>query len=193
MRQDKLRETSDRGRSLLEFEVTPATDRVDREHIPAHLQETIDNAINDQYRVSVLNFYLQVTGREPRTAEELGWNRTRDEPSLLDNDEVGYGYALASQHQHHCANTLADAIDLGKDNINDFYMIHIIHCLSLVKIYSEKLDFYKEPVLPLTELARGRLERGFKMSDWEDEDGNIISTLLNSTSRAPGLYDEQAS
>lgn len=192
MRQDKLRDTSDRGRSLLEFELRPATDRVDREHVPAHLQEAMDNAINDQHRVSMLNFYLRASGREPRPADELGWNRTREEPCLLDSDEVGYGYALASQHQHHCANTLADAIDLGKDNINDFYMIHVIHCLSLVKIYSEKLDFYKEPVLPLTDQARGRLEKGYEMSDWEDEDGNIISTLLNAYNRSARLYGEQA-
>lgn len=178
MREDTLRDTSDRGRRLLEYEVTPATDRVDREHIPGHLQDMMDNAINDQERVSVLNFYLQVTGREPRVADELGWNRTRDEPTLLDNDEVGYGYALGSQHQHHCANTLADAVDLGKDNINDFYMIHVIHCLSLIKIYSEKLDFYREPVQPLTDGARHRLENNYQMSDWEDEDGNVISTFL---------------
>lgn len=187
MRQDKLRDTSDRGRKLLEYTVRPATDRVDREHIPTYLTEVIEGAVNDQERVSLLNYYLQVTGREPRVASELGWNRTRDEPTLLENDEIGYGYALGSQHQHHCANTLADAIDLGKDNINDFWMFHIIHCLAIVKIYSEKLDFYHEPVQPLTDVARSLLEKGYAMEDSEEEDGSITSELsLTARSRSQG-------
>lgn len=165
MRVDPLSETSDRGRKLFEFQVKSATDRVDREHVPAHILPLFENAINEQQRVTYLNLYLQVTGRQPRSATELGWNATREEPTLLENDEVGYGYALASQHQHHCANILADAIDLGRDNINDFFLVPIVDCISLLNIYAEHLSEYREPVRTLTDLARGRLERGFGMAD----------------------------
>lgn len=151
MRVGPLRETSDRGRKLFEFQVKPATDRVDHEHVPDHILPLFENAINEQQRVTYLNLYLQVTGRQPRSATELGWNATREEPTLLENDEVGYGYALAIQHQHHCANILADAIDLGRDNINDFFLVHIVHCISLLKIYAKHLSEYCEPVWTLTD------------------------------------------
>ncbi|KAI8627291.1 hypothetical protein F5Y19DRAFT_477505 [Xylariaceae sp. FL1651] len=87
---------------------------------------------------------------------------------------MGYEYALASQHQHHCANTPANAIDLGRDNINNFYLFHIVHCISLLKLYAEHISDYREPIRTLSDLARGRLDRDFKMSDWEDEEGTII-------------------
>ncbi|KAI1349925.1 hypothetical protein F5Y01DRAFT_326794 [Xylaria sp. FL0043] len=174
MRENPLRETSDRGRKLFEYDIVPADDQVDRDHVPEHLKTLFDNAINEQEKVTYLNLYLQVTGRQLRAATELGWNGTHPVPTLLETDEIGYGYALASQHQHHCANTLADAIDLGRDNINDFYLFHIIHCISLLKVYAERLSDYREPVRTLSDIARGRLERGFQMSDWEEEDGTII-------------------
>lgn len=33
---------------------------------------------------------------------------------------------------------------MGKDTTNDFYIFFINHCLSLIKIYSKKLDFNRE-------------------------------------------------
>ncbi|KAI0502785.1 hypothetical protein F5B22DRAFT_652732 [Xylaria bambusicola] len=174
MRENPLRETSDRGRKLFEYDLIPADDQVDRDHVPNHLRLLFDNAINEQAKVTYLNLYLQVTGRQLRAATELGWNSTHSVPTLLETDEIGYGYALASQHQHHCANTLADAIDLGRDNINDFYLVHVIHCISLLKVYAERLSEDREPIRTLSDAARELLERGFRMSDWEEDDGAII-------------------
>ncbi|KAK8102123.1 hypothetical protein PG984_015269 [Apiospora sp. TS-2023a] len=177
VRDDPLRISSDRGVKMLSYEIKPATDRVDRDHVPAHLEQMIAAARTDQERVSLLNFYLQVTGRDPRPASELGYDRTRDEPTLVDTDEVGFGYATGQQHQIHCANMIADAVDLGKDNINDFWMIHIVHCVAMIKVFAGALENYRDPVQPLNALARARLDKNYEMADWEDENGNVISML----------------
>ena len=72
-------------------------------------------------------------------------------------NEVGYGYALSGQHQYHCAEFLADAVELGKDNINDFYLRHVIHCLGLVKHLASKLT-EPEPLTLLTPEAEALIK-----------------------------------
>jgi hypothetical protein len=140
MRDESLRVKSERGKAFFEFTLKPRNDTVDRWHIPESLRNRYDNADSDADRVSILNMYLYVTGRTPLPATVLGFTPTMMLPGLPEGgNEVGYGYALSGQHQYHCAEFLADAIELGKDNINDFYLQHVIHCLGLVKHLAGKL------------------------------------------------------
>jgi hypothetical protein len=79
-------------------------------------------------------------------------------PGLPDNgNEIGFGYGYAGQHQSHCVDFLADAIEIGKSNIHDFYLFHVIHCLSLLKIYAPKL-MDKEPFTTLTPKANALVQ-----------------------------------
>ena len=163
MREDSLRETSERGKALFEFEVKPRYDQVDRWHVPADLQSRFDHSESDAERVSVLNYYLMVTGREPKSALELGFTPTASEPGLVEENEVGYGYALASQHQYHCVDFVADAIDIGKANINDFYLKHTIHCLGLLKYLAPNLTM-KQPLAFLRRPANDRIKAGYSQN-----------------------------
>lgn len=163
MRAETLRESSDKGMAIFDFEIKPHSDMVDRFHVPADLRDRYDASIDDHERVSLLNFYLYLTGREPRAASELGFETTATGPELIEGGDVGYGYALASQHQGHCADYLADAIELGKDNINNFYLKHVIHCLSLLKVYAPRLTM-KEPYTTLSPMAQILVDSGYKQS-----------------------------
>jgi len=163
MREDSLRETSERGKALFLFEVKPRHDDVDRWHVPADLQSRYDHSKSDAERVSVLNFYLMVTGREPKSALELGFMPTSSEPGLVEENEVGYGYALAGQHQYHCVDFVADAIDIGKANINDFYLKHTIHCLGLLKYLAPSLTM-KQPLAFLRQPANDRIQAGYRQT-----------------------------
>ncbi|KAI0521165.1 hypothetical protein F5B22DRAFT_653540 [Xylaria bambusicola] len=144
MRTEPLRESSERGKALFEFTPKPRHDLVDRWHVPSELRERFESTSSDAERVSILNYYLMVTDREPKPAAELGFTPTFDAPGLTHVNEVGYGYALAGQHQYHCANLVADAVDIGKDNLNDLYLKHTIHCLGLMKWLSPQLTM-KQP------------------------------------------------
>ena len=126
MRGKALRDSSERGKAFFEFTPKPRDDEVDRWHVPQELQERFNGTDSDAEKVSLLNYYLWVTGREPKAAKELGFTPTFDEPGLTEENEVGYGYALAGQHQYHCVNFVSDAIDIGKANLNDFYLKHVM-------------------------------------------------------------------
>ncbi|KAI1739626.1 hypothetical protein F4680DRAFT_466417 [Xylaria scruposa] len=156
MREEPLRESSERGKALFEFTPKPRHDLVDRWHVPTELRERFDTSQSDAERVSVLNFYLMVTDREPKSAAELGFTPTSDVPELPERNEVGYGYTLAGQHQYHCVNFVADAVDVGKENLNDFYLKHTIHCLGLMKWLSPQLTM-KQPSGYLLPAANERL------------------------------------
>jgi len=98
------------------------------------------------------------TGREVRSAAELGFKPTMALPGLAENgNEIGFGYAYAGQHQSHCVEFLADAIEIGKANLHDFYLFHVIHCLSLIKLYSSQLH-EKEPFTTLTPAANALVQ-----------------------------------
>ena len=163
MREESLRETSERGKALFEYDVKPRYDQVDRWHIPADLRGRYDHSESDAEKVSVLNYYLMVTGREPKSALELGFTPTASEPGLVETNEVGYGYALASQHQIHCVDFVADAIDIGKANINDFYLKHTIHCLGLLKYLAPNLTM-KQPLAFLRRPANDLLLAGYRQT-----------------------------
>ena len=160
MRGKSLRETSERGKALFQFDVKPRHDEVDRWHVPKDLHSRYDHAKSDAERVSVLNYYLMVTGREPKSAQELGFTPTALEPGLVEENEVGYGYALAGQHQYHCVDFVADAIDIGKAHINDFYLKHTIHCLGLLKYLAPNLTM-KQPLAFLRSPANERIKAGY--------------------------------
>ncbi|KAI1426464.1 hypothetical protein F5Y12DRAFT_742307 [Xylaria sp. FL1777] len=151
MRAEPLRESSERGKAFFEFTPKPRNDSVDRWHVPVELQERFNASQSDAERVSILNYYLMVTDREPKSAKELGYTPTFDAPGLTEENEVGYGYALAGQHQYHCANFVADAIDIGKDQLNDFYLKHTIHCLGLMKYLAPQLTMKQPTSFLLTE------------------------------------------
>ncbi|KAI1502982.1 hypothetical protein F5X99DRAFT_407538 [Biscogniauxia marginata] len=156
MRGEPLRESSERGKAFFEFTPKPRHDIVDRWHVPAELQERFNTTHSDAERVSILNYYLMVTDREPKSARELGFTPTFDAPGLTEANEVGYGYALAGQHQYHCVNFVADAIDIGKEHLNDFYLKHAIHCLGLLKWLAPQLTM-KQPTSFLLTGANERL------------------------------------
>lgn len=78
-------------------------------------------------------------------------------------NEVGYGYALEGQHQYHCADFLADAIEIGKSNINDFYLQHTIHCLGLIKWLATKLTG-PQPLTLLNPEAERLIKSGYKQT-----------------------------
>jgi len=101
-----------------------------------------------------------VTDREPKSAEDLGFQPTASEPVLVEGNDVGYGYALAGQHQYHCVDFVADAIDIGKDNLNDFFLKHTIHCLGLLKYLAPQLT-QKQPLSFLRFHANERLENDY--------------------------------
>ncbi|KAJ8122223.1 hypothetical protein ONZ43_g1526 [Nemania bipapillata] len=164
MRTEPLRESSERGKAFFEFTPKPRHDLVDRWHVPGELRERFDTTRSDAERVSILNYYLMVTGREPRSAAELGFTPTFDAPGLTETNEVGYGYAFAGQHQYHCVNFVADAIDVGKDNLNDFYLKHTIHCLGLMKWLSPQLTM-KQPTSYLLPAANERLIKHYPQTN----------------------------
>ena len=160
-RRDSLRGTSERGKLFFQFTPVPRNDTVDRWHIPEAIKRRYESAEDDSDRVSVLNNYLFVTGRQPQPAATLGFVPTMMMPGLPERgNEVGYGYALAGQHQYHCADFLADAIEIGKDYITDFYLVHTIHCLGLIKHLAAKLT-EPEPVTQLTREAQALLLSGY--------------------------------
>lgn len=156
MRGEPLRKSSERGKAFFEFTPKPRHDIVDRWHVPAELQTRFNASHSDAERVSILNYYLMVTDREPKSALELGFTPTRDAPGLTEANEVGYGYALAGQHQYHCVDFVADAIDIGKANLNDFYLKHTIHCLGLLKWLAPQLTM-KQPTSFLLPQANERI------------------------------------
>ena len=78
------------------------------------------------------------------------------EPELIEGGDVGYRYALSSQNHGHSANYLADAIELGKDNTNNFYLKHAIYCLSLLKVYAPRRNT-QEPYTTLSPVAKSLL------------------------------------
>ncbi|KAI0150789.1 hypothetical protein GGR57DRAFT_514060 [Xylariaceae sp. FL1272] len=160
MRRKPLRESSERGKAFFEFTPKPRNDVVDRWHVPAELQERFDATDSDAERVSMLNYYLMVTGRDPKPASELGFTPTFDKPGLTETNEVGYGYALAGQHQSHCTNFVSDAIDIGKDNLNDFFLKHTIHCLGLLKYLAPQLTM-KQPTSFLLAEANTRVANNY--------------------------------
>ena len=167
MRGESLRETSERGKALFQFDVKPRDDLVDRWHVPEDLRSRYDVAQSDAERVSVLNYYLMVTGREVASARALGFTPTAAAPGLVEANEVGYGYALAGQHQYHCVDFIADAIDLGKANINDFYPKHIIHCLGLLKYLAPSLTM-KQPLAFLRSPANERVKANHRQTIEEE-------------------------
>lgn len=144
VRTGSLREASDRSSTLFAYEVHPRDDVVDRWHVPLEIQEEYAVS-NDARRVSLLNFYLMITGREVVSAAELGFTPTADEPGLVEENEVGYGYAYTGQHQYHCVNFVADAVERGREGLSDFYLRHTVHCLGLLKANSRYLT-RKEPL-----------------------------------------------
>ncbi|KAL1603440.1 hypothetical protein SLS60_005027 [Paraconiothyrium brasiliense] len=160
MRGKSLRESSERGKAFFEFTPVPRNDEVDRCHVPLELQERFNATDSDAERVSILNYYLWVTGREPKSAGELGFMPTFDKPGLTESNEVGYGYAPAGQHQYHCVDFVGDAIDIGKDRLNDFFLKHVIHCLGLLKWLSPQLT-QKQPTSFLLGPAERRLLDGY--------------------------------
>ncbi|KAI0016085.1 hypothetical protein F4780DRAFT_783581 [Xylariomycetidae sp. FL0641] len=160
MRTKPLRASSERGKAFFEFTPKPRVDVVDRWHVPAELQERFRSVATDAERVSMLNYYLMVTGREPRPASALGFQPTFDRPGLTETNEVGYGYALAGQHQAHCTDFVADAVDIGKDNLNDFFLKHTIHCLGLLKYLAPQLTM-KQPTSFLLSEANDRVANGY--------------------------------
>ena len=160
MRREPLRTSSERGKAFFEFTPKPRNDLVDRQHVPAELRERFDSAKTDAERVSMLNYYLMVTGREPKPASELGFQPTFDKPGLTEKNEVGFGYALAGQHQMHCTNFVADAIDIGKANLNDFFLKHTIHCLGLLKYLAPQLTM-KQPTSFLLPEANERVANNY--------------------------------
>ncbi|GAB7334559.1 hypothetical protein MBLNU13_g06538t1 [Cladosporium sp. NU13] len=134
MRAESMRLSFDKGKEFFVFTPRPRNDTVDRWHIPVSLRSRYENSDSDADRVSVLNNYLYVTSRSPKSAAALGFDPTRSMPGLPEaGNEVGYGYALEGQHQYHCADVVADAIDIGKDKTSDFSLEHVIHCVSLIK------------------------------------------------------------
>jgi hypothetical protein len=157
MRGKPLREVAERGKAFFEFTPKPRDDFVDRWHVPAELRERYNSLSLDAERVNLLNFYLMVTAREPKSAQELGFVPTAPEPIVVEGNQVGYGYIYAGQHQEHCADFVADAIDIGKDNLNDFFLKHTIHCLALLKYLSPQLTM-KQPLPILKPLADHRVE-----------------------------------
>lgn len=159
MRGKSLRESSERGKAFFEFTPKPRDDVVDRWHVPPELQDRFNISDSDAERVSILNYYLWVTGREPKSAEDLGFTPTFDKPGLTEENEVGYGYALAGQHQYHCVDFVADAVDVGKQRLNDFFLKHTIHCLGLLKWLSPQLTM-KQPTSFLLGPAERRLLEG---------------------------------
>lgn len=163
MRTKPLRESSEQGKAYFEFTPKPRNDTVDRWHVPAELQERFNSTDSDAERVSMLNYYLMVTGREPKPAVELGFTPTFDKPGLTETNEVGYGYALAGQHQAHCADFVADAIDIGKDNLNDFFLKHTIHCLGLLKYLAPQLTM-KQPTSFLLAEANRRVANNYSQT-----------------------------
>lgn len=160
MREKPLRESSERGKSFFTFETHPRNDKVDRWHVPAELINRFDSTTSDADRVSILNYYLMVTGREPLSAADLGFAPTMEEPGLVEGNEVGYGYALAGQHQYHCVDFIADAIDIGKDRLNDFYLKHTIHCLGLLKYLAPELKM-RQPLAMLRVPANERVKNNY--------------------------------
>jgi hypothetical protein len=162
MRSESLRRSSEKGKAFFIFTPHPRNDTVDRWNVPVALKYRYETAETDADRVSILNNYLYATARTPKPAEELGFVPTMMMPGIPDNgNEVGYGYALEGQHQHHCANVVADAIDIGKDNMNDFFLKHVIHCLSLIKTFATKLKD-PQPVTILTPEAEALIKANFR-------------------------------
>ena len=155
MRNKALRDTSERGKALFDFTPKPRNDVVDRWHVPDELLARYNVATSDAERVSVLNYYLMVTGREVKSAKELGFTPTSDIPVLPETNEIGYGYVLAGQHQYHCVDFVADAVDVGKERLNDFYLKHTIHCLGLFKWLTPQLTM-KLPLGFFTPIAEQR-------------------------------------
>ena len=178
MRAESLRETSERGKALFQFEVIPRDDQVDRWHVPTDLQSRFDHSRSDAERVSVLNYYLMVTGREPKSAQELGFTPTASEPGLVDENEVGFGYALAGQHQYHCVDFVADAIDIGKANINDFYLKHTIHCLGLLKYLAPNLTM-KQPIAFLRSPANERIKAGYQQTIEQESEARHKASIVD--------------
>ena len=164
MRNEQLRSTSEKGKAFFQFTPHPRNDTVDRWHIPSVLRARYDAATIDADRVSILNTYLYVTGRTPKSAKELGFTPTMYMPGLPEGgNEVGFGYALEGQHQYHCAEFLADAIEIGKANINNFYLMHTIHCLSLIKYFATRLTD-PQPLTLLTPEAEKLIKAGIKQT-----------------------------
>lgn len=160
MRAEDLRSTSEKGKELFTFTVHPRNDTVDRWHIPSVLQAEYNASKSDADRVSILNEYLYITARVPKPASELGFTPTMSAPGLPEGgNEIGYGYALDGQHQYHCADILAHAIEIGKSDINNFYLRHIIHCLSLIKTLATKLTD-PQPLALLTPKAELLIKAG---------------------------------
>lgn len=162
MRHEHLRVSTEKGKAFFHYTIHPKNDTVDRWNVPATIKGRYDAALDDAERVSILNYYLLETGREVKSALELGFKPTLAIPGLPDNgNEIGYGYAFAGQHQSHCVDFLADAIEIGKENLQDFYVFHVIHCLSLIKIYSLRLTD-KEPLTTLTPSANALVQAHFQ-------------------------------
>ncbi|KAM0171484.1 hypothetical protein ACHAPC_011025 [Botrytis cinerea] len=164
MRKEHLKVSAEKGKAFFQFTIHPKNDTVDRWNIPAAIKRRYDDADGDADRVSILNYYLMETGREIRSAAELGFKPTMALPGLAENgNEVGFGYAYAGQHQSHCVEFLANAIEIGKANLHDFYLFHVIHCLSLIKLYSLQLHD-KEPFTTLTPVANALVQSHFPQS-----------------------------
>lgn len=164
IRHEHLRVSTEKAKAFLQYTIHPKNDTVDRWHIPETIAGRYADAYGDSDRVSILNYYLLETGREVRSAAELGFKPTMAIPGLPDNgNEVGYGYALAGQHQSHCIDFIADAIEIGKSNLQDFYLFHVIHCLSLIKMYSPQLTD-REPITTLTPQANALVQAHFRQT-----------------------------
>ena len=58
---------------------------------------------------------------------------------------------------------VADAIEIGKDNLNDFYLKHTIHCLGLLKYFAPSLTM-KQPLAMLRAPANHRIKTGYKQT-----------------------------
>ena len=162
MRAESMRLSSEKGKEFFLFTPRPRNDTVDRWHIPVQLRSRYEKSNSDADRVSVLNNYLYVTGRRPKSAAALGFNPTMSMPGLPEGgNEVGYGYALEGQHQYHCADVVADAIDIGKDKTSDFFLEHVIHCVSLIKTLAMRLQ-EPQPVSVLSAYGEAQVKGHFK-------------------------------
>jgi hypothetical protein len=69
-----------------------ADDIVDRLHVLVEVEEGYAVS-SDARRISLLNYYLIVTGHEPRPTTELGFVPTTDELGLVKENEVSYSYS----------------------------------------------------------------------------------------------------
>ena len=80
MRKVSLRLTSEKAMAIFNYSVIPRADIVDANHVPTAIMSSWIQCTNDQQRVSLLNYYLMVTGRSPRAATELGYAASWTEP-----------------------------------------------------------------------------------------------------------------